>query len=138
MRPCACGTVPTTSSDITYSVVWCPGCRKTLSAKYPTPEEAILAYDKGPEKLPPNCPFCYWPPNILNPDGQTQISCHMPCPIEGRVFTLEEWNRTRPRTTRLDELVQRWEKRSEPHMKNALKALKRAIAAHVKQRYRDP
>jgi hypothetical protein len=135
VKPCPCGATPTISSDITYSVVWCPECHKTLTKEYAAVEDAVLAWQHGIEVLPPHCPFCHWAPRVIGPDTPTpQVTCEMPCPIRGRVFTLEEWNRTRPNTIRLDELVSRWEKN--PQLKNPLKALKRALAAHVRQRYR--
>jgi hypothetical protein len=136
MRPCPCGAVPTTSSDITYSVVWCSKCRKTLTKEYARVEDAVLAWQHGIEVLPPNCPFCHWPPHLIGPETETpQVTCEMPCPIQGRVFTLEEWNRSRPDTARLDELVERWEKKKDPILRNPIKALKRAIAVHARQRF---
>lgn len=58
------------------------------------------------------------------------------CPIQGRVFTLAEWNRSRPEVYLLDELVTRWEKKNDPTLRNPIKALKRAITAHGRQRFR--
>lgn len=134
MKPCPCGTVPTTSSDLSYSVVWCPACHKTLTKEYSKVEDAILAWQHGTEVLPPCCPFCSWPPLVLGPDTLTpQVMCEMPCPLRGRVFTLEEWNMSRPKPYRLNELVTRWTKKG----KNVtLKALKKTIEDHVRNRLR--
>jgi hypothetical protein len=136
MKPCPCGAIPTTSSDITTSVVWCASCYKTLTKEYGPPEEAILVWNHGRAVLPPNCPFCHWPPELIGVDTETpQVTCSMPCPLQGRVFTLEEWNMSRPKTQRLNELVERWANKGH-HV--PLKALRKAIEAHVRHRFRDP
>ena len=137
MKPCPCGAIPTTSSDITYSVVWCGSCGKTLTKEYARVEEAILVWNHGEEALPPRCPFCHWPPYVQHPASDIpQVMCEMPCPIKGRIFTLAEWNHTRPQTERLDELVERWVQKNDPTLRNPIKALKRAIKAHVRNRFR--
>jgi hypothetical protein len=117
-------------------VVWCPECHKTLTKEYARVEEALLVWQHGEEALPPWCPFCHWPPHVIDPLGTPQVTCEMSCPIQGRIFTLAEWNRTRPQTWRLDELVERWKKKNDPTLRNPIKALKRAIAAHTRQRFR--
>lgn len=137
MKACPCGATPATSSDITFSVVWCPSCHKTLTTEYAHVEDAILAWQHGVEALPPNCPFCSWHPHVIAPESETpQIMCEMPCPICGRVFTLAEWNMSRPKPYRLNELVDRWEKKNDPLIQGFIKALKRVIESHVRNRYR--
>jgi hypothetical protein len=137
VKPCPCGATPTTSSDITYSVVWCGSCRRTLTGEYSNVDHAILAWQHGVEVLPPNCPFCHWSPAVIEPASETpQVMCTMPCPLRGRVFTLAEWNQSRPKPYRLEELVKRWEKKRDPALRAPIKALKRAIEAHVRNRFR--
>lgn len=137
MKACPCGATPSTSSDITFSVVWCPSCHKTLTKEYVSVACAVLAWQHGAEVLPPNCPFCHWPPAVIGPETDTpQIMCEMPCPLQGRVFTLTEWNRSRPQPYQLEELVTRWERKGDPTLKAPVKALKRALAAHVRNRFR--
>lgn len=138
MKPCPCGATPTTSSDIVYSVVWCRACHKTLTREYIHSDLAILAWQHGVENLPAPCPFCLvgdcWPPDIHDPESETpKVSCGWPnCPLEGKVFTLEGWNRCKPKARAFEDLLKRWSSRKDRYyFRSQILSLKRAIATHL-------
>lgn len=117
--------------------LYCGHCRKMLTQEYGSDQDAYIAWHHGPDMLPPCCPFCGMPPKVQHPERKEPVvSCpfsqRMLCPLAGQTFTLEEWNRARPRLPFMDHLAKRWAKK--PAFEKALRGLKRAL--RVQQRGR--
>jgi hypothetical protein len=120
------------------SVIWCRACGKTLtkgSYGFDDPESAILEWVHGPEHLPPKCPFCKLPPSVKKADSESpEVVCEaLICPLQDKVFSLKQWNMSRPEAWTFDNLLKRWEKGKAPP--NLMKALKRAIESHQRGRW---
>lgn len=75
-----------------------------------------------------------WPPDIDEPASEEpKISCGWHnCPIEGMSFTLEQWNRCKPKARAFEELLKRWSSRKDRYyFRSQILSLKRAIVTHL-------
>ena len=139
VKPCPCGGTPTVSRSLrSGSCVWCPDCRTTLSkGSYGFDDEAgpVIEWVHGAEHLPPKCPFCKFPVTVYDASSpEPKAGCETGiCALQGKVFTLKEWNSCRPEAWAFKRLLKRW--KGNPLMMGAARALKRAIAQHERGRY---
>lgn len=118
--------------------MYCSTCRKVLTKEYGSDTAALLAWHHGPDSLPPNCPFCKFPPKVTHISSKDpKVTCTFTlvqiCPLAGVTMTLEDWNKCRPQLTFLEILAERWEKK--PGFAKPLRALKSAIKQQVRNRY---
>jgi hypothetical protein len=139
VKLCPCGGTPTVSRSLrSGSCVWCPNCHKTLTKgahAFDFPDDAIIEWVHGIEALPPKCPFCKMPATISLPESdEPSVSCEFAdCPLHGKSFTLKRWNLCRPEGWTFEALLKRWA--GKPDLKNASRALKRALDFHKRGRW---